>query len=242
MIISDQFVFIHNPHTGGAFVKTLLKLAFPTAHFDELTAWHEPIQNLDKKHWHKLKFGAIRNPWEWYVSFYFKQQPKGGTLTLALDGKANTFENFLTNLLSLDFAKRKSNLKLHKVGNPYVKPAVPKFDYMRRLDVGFFSYRYIYMFFDNYERIFYSDDKMLAFKKPFSLDEVYDTQNIVENISTIFDKHKIKVTPEVKQKWAKLPIENQSQHKHYREYYSQKLINLVKYKDRLIIEKHGYSF
>ena len=111
MIINDKFVFLHNPHTGGAFVRTMMKKSFPNSDFQELTKWHEPIQSLDKKHWNKLKFGAIRNPWEWYVSFYFKQYPKGNVLTTALDGKENNFENFLSSLLSLRFICTAKTLK-----------------------------------------------------------------------------------------------------------------------------------
>jgi len=39
-----------------------------------------------------------------------------------------------------------------------------------------------------------------------------------------------------------IPKTNPSQRKHYRDYYNNDLIELVREKDKLIIEKHNYNF
>jgi len=146
MIIGENFVFIHNPHTGGAFIRSAFREALPSAFSMKLEDWHKPIDSLQIKYRDKIKFGMVRNPWAWYVSFYLHQQPNGQFLRLFLDGKSNEFSRFLSNMLSTNFIKKRIDSKFHPVGNPYLPVGVPKFKYMHSLDVGFFSYRYIYMF------------------------------------------------------------------------------------------------
>lgn len=245
MIIDDKFVFIHNPHTGGAFIRSALKKAFPKATFMELTAWHTPIQNLDPKYNNRFKFGIIRNPWEWYVSFFHHQRPNGPLVRLFTNYQTDNFSLFLKNILSTDFIKNRLEMKFHPVGNPYVPATVPKLQYMYNLDIGFFSYRYIYMFFNNYENIFFNTDKNLIFKEHDSLisvNKVIKNEGMVTNLINMFDERNIQIEPKVKKEWTITPRENTVPRRHYKSYYTKELIELVQYKDRLIIDKYGYKF
>lgn len=244
MIIGDSFVFIHNPHTAGAFLRTAFKKMFPEANFFELTRWHQPIQKLSKRHWNKMKFGVIRNPWEWYVSFYKHQQPNGPLLRFFLNGKENTFNNFLIQLLSKEFALDNKNKLFHPVGNPYVAPSISKLEYISNLDIGFFTYRYIYMFFDNYEDIFYKKTQfnLSNHDKLISLDEVCKQENLVKDIINIFKKHNMFLNEKRQKNLMETKKENFTNHKPYKEYYSQDLVKLVENKDNLIIQKYNYKF
>ena len=116
MIIHDRFVFIHNCHCGGNTVRIILKNMFPHAKHLPLHSghWHKPVRALYKNdYWgktvteigendkNKIKFGYVRNPWDWYVSFYYHQKRSNGLFykTFTTPGK-DDFETFVTNLLS----------------------------------------------------------------------------------------------------------------------------------------------
>jgi len=244
MIIDSKFVFVHNPRTGGAFVRRVLKNICSSSLFLPLEEWHTPVHDLKRHDFKKFKFGVIRNPWDWYVSLYHFQQPHGKWLKLTNSlGPKNTFHHFLSVFLSDKFAQKHQDMKFYPVGNPYKKATVPVFEYMRNLDIGFFSYRYIYMFCKNYENIFYN--KNIIFKRHnrlLSLDRVLRNESLSTSLINLIadkgicDKEKAITICRTCKKV------NPTKHKHYSRYYTKKLINLVKYKDRLIIDKYNYKF
>lgn len=245
MIISDKFVFIHNPHCGGSSIRTMLKKTHKDSIFYKLERWHEPVDSLNQNNCNKFKFGFIRNPWFWYASFYEHQQPNGQFLKLFLDGRKNEFSRFLTNMLSRKFIKKYLDRKFHPVGNPYTKKRLYKFRYINSLDIGFFTYRYIYMFFNNYDNIFYKNKKYIYnnHDKLLFLDYVGKTESLIEDLSKAFKNNNIRFNDNILNKWQKTPKENGRRKKPYCNYYNDNdLIELVKVKDKLIIDKYGYKF
>lgn len=241
MIINDKFVFIHNPRTGGAFVRNMFKHSFPESEFAKLHHFHLPISSLREEHKKKLKFGMVRNPWAWYVSLYHFQQPHGKWLRLCFPDSKPTFKQFLTTFLSSEFAQQNSHQKFHPAGNPYAPKTVPVFEYMSRLDIGFFTYRYIYMFFHDYMQIF-NQDGAFNHDKMISVDNILKTEELPNNIINLFGRNGIAISPEDKKYWRTRPKRNATQHKPYHSYYDKELIELVRHKDRLIIGQYGYKF
>lgn len=76
MIITDNFVFIHVPKTGGTFVeKVLKKLLTETGspyevRLDRVLGQHQTVREIPKPHRNKKVLAAIRNPYDYYVSVY----------------------------------------------------------------------------------------------------------------------------------------------------------------------------
>ncbi len=80
MILSRHFVFIHLPKTGGTFVKKLLNIyAPPDWEVLEVIALgghprndpnHPTIKDIPSAYGGIPIFGFVRNPWDWYVSWY----------------------------------------------------------------------------------------------------------------------------------------------------------------------------
>src|SRR5688500_9489995 len=67
MLVTDQFVFLHLPRAGGTFVYEIVKKFFPSAH--EI-GYHFPRELLPREYSHLPVLGTVRNPWEFYVSWY----------------------------------------------------------------------------------------------------------------------------------------------------------------------------
>jgi len=125
MIIQDKFVFLHNCHCGGHTVRSFLTKLFPSAKYFPLKSghWHKPIRALYKDdYWgrlikdiseedkHKVNFGFVRNPWDWYVSFYYHQKPDGRFFKTYTENRNDSFDTFLTNLLSKDYNFKHQNV------------------------------------------------------------------------------------------------------------------------------------
>ena len=73
MIVTDKFVFVHLPRTGGTFVSEVIRKFFSSAH--EI-GHHFPLKLLPTKYSHLPVLGTVRNPWEFYVSWYHYVLPK----------------------------------------------------------------------------------------------------------------------------------------------------------------------
>lgn len=76
MIITNEFIFIHLQKCAGTTIREFLMKTFPN-HI-RTRGEHVGVSKIPKEHRHKLIFGTIRHPLEWYVSFYADQ--KEGTL------------------------------------------------------------------------------------------------------------------------------------------------------------------
>ncbi len=242
MIISDDFVFVHNPRTGGAFVKTLFKHYIDINKYRPLEEYHLPASKIPAKDKSKMSFGMVRNPWSWYVSLYHFQQPRGKWLRMT---KATSFDTFIKVFLSDEFIQSNESKLFYPVGNPRAKATVPKFKYMNDLGVGFFSYRYIYMFFDDYEEIFASknlDRLKNNHNKLISVDNILKTEQMPENIVTLLSRNGTPVPKHVLPKWRASKKKNHTIHEPYRSYYNDKTAELVAAKDSIIIDKYNYRF
>ena len=217
MILNDKFVFIHNPRTGGAFIKTMFKEILPIEEFKPLEEYHLPVSSVPKSHKDKMKFGMVRNPWAWYVSLYHFQQPNGKWLRLT---KAKTFQGFVKTFLSDEFIQENRAKRFYPVGNPNLPPTVPKFEYMDNLDIGFFTYRYIYMFFNDYKEIFAGNKNIWTdHDELISLDSVLKTEELPHNIIRLLDNNGIVLSSKNRADFCRQPKKNYTHHKPYQHYY-----------------------
>lgn len=70
MILSNKFVFLHLPKTGGSFVREILTQHAPQDWDIELHNNHPTIRDIPATHTHLPMVGLVRNPFDWYVSWY----------------------------------------------------------------------------------------------------------------------------------------------------------------------------
>ena len=89
MVITDRFVFVHQPKTGGSFVRQVIDKAaraeltgFPLGRlrragllprrygYQETDDWHDTCREVPTEHRHKTIVSVVRDPFDFYVSFY----------------------------------------------------------------------------------------------------------------------------------------------------------------------------
>lgn len=70
MILSSKFIFLHLPKTGGSFVRELLTHHAPKNWQVSLHDNHPTIRDIPPSHADLPIFGLVRNPYDWYVSWY----------------------------------------------------------------------------------------------------------------------------------------------------------------------------
>jgi len=231
MIATDKFVFLHLERTGGNFFSEFLRLFVP----GEELGYHAPRNRLPERYAHLPVIGFIRNPWDWYVSFYHHKRFK---LDILRNDPA---------LENLDFASATRSLlylgsdrppfKEVKQGFVNLCPVVPPLESMgvtkselqdfRDEGIGFYTWMVHRMFTCNR-----------------SLDDVRlgRFENLVDEIIPLLVEFGYEITDEMSATLSALKNPNPTNHDHYSKYYDDELRAQVATQDRLIIERFGYEF
>jgi hypothetical protein len=73
MLITKRFVFIHMHKTGGQTLNDIIRRCIPS-HQD--VGYHFPHDKIPPEFDALPRVGMVRNPWDWYLSWYaFNQDP-----------------------------------------------------------------------------------------------------------------------------------------------------------------------
>jgi hypothetical protein len=71
VLITDRFVFIHVPKTGGDFIRRICLRHLPAESLVEhRIAKHGPDTEIPAAYAQLPRFALVRNPWDWHVSWY----------------------------------------------------------------------------------------------------------------------------------------------------------------------------
>ena len=101
MIVTDRFVFIHMHKTGGQTLNQVIKRCCPT---HRAIGYHFPIFELPTEFVSWPVVGIVRNPWDWYVSWYaFNCRPniRNPLFDVVSDGGTADFATTVSNLINL---------------------------------------------------------------------------------------------------------------------------------------------
>lgn len=67
---NDNFVYAHMPKTGGTWLGGVLQKTSPTT-FKQIGTGHQPLTTVPSEiRGNRTVVATIRNPWDWYVSWY----------------------------------------------------------------------------------------------------------------------------------------------------------------------------
>jgi hypothetical protein len=232
MIISDKLVFITTPKTASTVIRKFLQANF------NCTQQAKYIKDLNENDLNKYKFGVIRNPWEYYVSWYEYQKANGGGIWLSsiLNKSENTFENFIYNLMKYDGNKKGSQIKWDLERNGLTKGFKIKNEY-----IGLYSWYYIAFFSKQSNELIIENEYSISDIKDnhadfIDIDYFCHINSLQEGLKNVFKNANVKNINFHNRK------ENTTKHKPYTEYYNKDMIELVQEKDSLIINTHGFVY
>lgn len=226
MMLNDKIFFTHLPKCGGSFMLKLLNN----------NGYHDTKGGAGHKNYESsstivdfnnvLAFGLVRNPWDWYVSLYRycitrKSLGFGGVLfRKSSNNYKNNFNDYMRSLLN-DFGAKDmfdgQNMGLFNVSN--------------RRDLGLFTLQYIYHF---YGVKYISNEVEELPDSKFIIGKLEEIDTFIPNL---FNTHNLPLTYNIKTK-----INVSDRDSDYRKYYEDDVIELVREKDKLIIDKFNYEF
>jgi len=224
MIVFKKYIYLHLQKTAGTFITNFL--------INHKNAVKVHMRHSSYKHIGspkgKIIWGGIRNPWDWYVSWYASNTTSVGTTFPGIFSEGMDFKEFMKKIFF--------GIKSGKHGRDLY------FDKISKANVGVYTYRYI----DRFGK----DINTLPLSKSYFLKNhdniimvphrnIYRFENLSEDIKRIMANE---LTVEDIQKLDSLAKVNTSRHKDYKEYYDDEMIEWVKEKDQLIIEKFSYKF
>src|SRR4051794_17167200 len=93
MLITPDFVFIHVPKTGGAFIKAIVERNCELVHRGDD---HESARNIPQEFSGLPVLAAVRNPWDWYVSWYTYMLSLRDPSIVRPDGRERSFAETVT--------------------------------------------------------------------------------------------------------------------------------------------------
>ena len=229
MIVTDQFTYIHLHKSAGTFVNAFIHQFFPTA---KIIGYHLPARFIPESNRHLPIIGCVRNPWDFYTSWYFFQYQKKQSNALFMtvsEAKALDFNQTMERLLSLTDNRSLLNQILEKLPMHFVASGmnIPR-DAMAQLygsKRGLYSFLYHWMYMD-------------AASAPY----LVKTEELELGLQQALSHIGISLSDDMRHYLKRHGKTNTSRHGHYADYYSQEIRDRVSHLDREVIQHHGYHF
>jgi hypothetical protein len=227
MIVTPHFICIHLQKTGGSFIREYLTNNIPNAKYNGIV--HDKACDIPKRYRQKPILGTIRNPWDWYVSWYASTQRtealKGPFKVLHPNGKQTNFVEFMSKIANL-------NTKVHNID----------FGLINRLGIGIYTYYYIQSYCRNQAVVFKAlKTKSITDDMVFNI-HLCRTENLREDLTNFLADTTVGITEQQKNTLATMAKVNTSKHGRYQEYYDAKLRQSVEKMDKYIVNRFGYTF
>lgn len=237
MIVADKFVYIHMHKTGGQTLSQILLSRVPGT---QEVGYHYPISLLPVSLSALPVIGMVRNPWDWYVSWYaFNTRPeiKNPVFLILSDGYQSDFKQTVTNLITLGGDSERSRqyrraladvLPDNLQGNMGVGLSNSCMKTLGESGKGYFTWLFNRMH-GNLDR---------------SSTHIGRFENLEGDFPILLQKCGLgeEELESVRQGFAETPPRNTSRHSHYSRYYDDVLRDLVADRDADIIARYDYTF
>ena len=234
MICTPTFSFIHLHKTGGQSINELLLSHIPGA---KEIGYHLPVTHLPSQAKSLPVIGVIRNPWDWYVSWYAFNNLRGvknPLFNIVSRGKQADFKETIENLLRYPEinAQNETFKNSHRAllpetfandgGAGFTKDCV---DFFKSNDKGYYSLLVERMFGEE------SDDlKLLRFER------------LATEFRQVMSELRVPEAGKILAALDQQPRKNSSARGHYAHYYDDELRDLVAEKEGSIIQRFNYAF
>lgn len=229
MIVTPRFVFLHLHKSGGTFVNAGLVQHIAGA---KQIGYHLPRSMLPAQYAALPLLGLVRNPWSYYVSWYSFQRsrPRPNALFQTLsNGGTLDFSGTIRNMLNLDRDPALLDRVLAALPAAYINQGLnlpsPSLAPIRGSGLGFYSFLYRYLYGPDITAVKLARMEQLRVEVPQLLESAGEP-----------------ATSALRDYMSTAPALNTSEHAPHRQLYDAELAQLVAERDRLVIERHGYSF
>lgn len=219
-MITDKFIHIHLPRTGGQLLRGIihenrkkLKIYYKDSHM----SMEESLKKLAQKN-EKLKIPAlcvVRNPWDWYVSRYFFRQKEIKRNKIGPQTKVEKCGNDIAG-----FRKHMKMLNAHIEAEKPVEPVKNRNTPRIWKEITISNY---------FEYLCTPEPKYIIKLEEFP-------EAIIEVLTAIAPFDKKQLDRKFVSKY------NSSKHDHYREYYDDELKDMVTEWDGEFIKRFCYKF
>ena len=234
MICTPKFTFIHLHKAAGQSINAALLECIPEA---REIGYHLPAKYIPQTAAHLPVIGIVRNPWDWYVSWYAFNNLGGvrnPLFSIVSRGKQAGFKETISNLIRYPQRSPESDCfrALHQSVLPdafgverdagFTKGCVNE---MQSETLGYYSALLGRMFGRHSPRLTLIpfedlEQQLFTTLKELGVTEATQVQNFLKN----------------------KPTQNTSRRSHYAYYFDDDLRRLVEEKERPMIEQFGYRF
>lgn len=221
--------------TGGQSINHIIEQCVPNVRH---IGYHYPYHLLPPECSGLPIVGMVRNPWDWYISWYafnISLTDSNPLFFIVSDGYQADYKNTLKNLINLGSdTPRNQNYRnaLAEMlpesldGNQGVGLTRDCIHRFNDDDSGYYSWQF--------KRMYGDLDSKTTYIGRF--------ENLQEEFISIMDQISVEETDAIRKKFKGLARFNKSSHSHYSRYYDDELRDLVAQKEALLIDKYGYEF
>ena len=235
MIITERFVFIHMHKTGG---QTLNDVILDCIRDHQVVGYHFPRSEVPAEFSNLPVVGMVRNPWSWYVSWYFfnrRRKINNPLFTIVSDEGREGFTTTVRNLVNLGSDTEQSCQQRDRLvsilpdtldfnrGVGLTKDDIRGF---RDNSVGYYSW-----LFDRMVGIDHDDHTLIG-----------NFENLQKDFLKIVERLGVAETEALAKALDKCERKNSSRHSHYSHYYDDELRQLIASKELPLIQRFGYRF
>jgi len=234
MLVTKHFVLLHFPRTGGVFMRQACRNHLPPDWIVHESLTHAGLARLPAEYAQLPKICFIRNPWEWYVSYYeFTRQfwldrpdqaptGKGHDWSVFFDQGRNDFRDTVSAMCSPPEGGRRWALA------------------MREWDVDYLTATFSLVT----GRVPAETPADSPLRAPLSNGnlEIGRYESLRDDLLGFLDRNEIRAPEEFLETIRMGAPRHQSQRRPYHEYYDDELRDLVGSKAHVIVDEFGYEF
>lgn len=241
-ILHDKFLFLHMPRTAGTSISRFLMDNIPgcrqTARIDKIDNkvirqkeyCHIPLHRLDEDVLNTFSFGFIRNPFDWYVSWWSWSKPKwaGEDKIVSFDEYIKRYNQF--EMLYEFFGSKYTHLlpKGDTIPVSYLKYLLDSLPRIWMINIGYMTWH----FFNTFCKIYY-DDNMIYYDVLANKVLKYE-DGIANQVESLFNDNLFAFNEDQVQTLYNFEKQRTSEHNDYLEYYTDELTELVLKRDDTI--------
>jgi len=234
MIVTKRFAFIHMHKTGGQSIKQSLLNCVEGA--TEI-GYHYPHSMLPQNYAHLPLVALIRNPWDWYVSWYAFNREAGMNnplFRIVSDGGVSDFKTTISNLVRL--AEHNEQSQFYRWALISILPDTLENNFGVGLTKD--AIRALEKSPNGYCTWLFNRMIGSAKSNPVHIGRF---ENLQEDFIRIMRQLDVDEITQLQRDLDQTKL-NSSSHSHYSRYFDEELRNLVAEKENKLIGQFGYEF